>query len=36
MIEQNDVMRCAMYHIGICDDGETICASMENMLLREE
>ena len=23
-----------MYNIGICDDGENICASVENMLLK--
>lgn len=27
-------MRYAMYDIGICDDGENICASIENMLLQ--
>lgn len=27
-------MGCAMYNIGICDDGENICASIENMLMQ--
>lgn len=27
-------MRCDMYNIGICDDGENICTSIENMLLQ--
>ena len=34
IIEQKDIMRCAMYNIGICDDGENICASIENMLIQ--
>lgn len=28
------VLECGMYNIGICDDGENICASIENMLLQ--
>lgn len=27
-------MGCAMYNIGICDDGENICASIEDMLMQ--
>ena len=27
-------MRCAMYNVGICDDGENICVSIENMLIQ--
>lgn len=34
LLSKNDIMRCAMYNIGICDDGENICTSIENMLLR--
>ena len=34
LLEKNYVMRCDMYNIGICDDGENICTSIENMLLR--
>ena len=34
LLSKNDVMRCAMYNIGICDDGENICVSIENMLLQ--
>lgn len=30
----NDNMGCGMYNIGICDDGENVCASIENMLLQ--
>lgn len=29
-----DVVRCGMYNIGICDDGENVCTSIENMLLQ--
>lgn len=29
-----DVERCVMYNIGICDDGENICTSIENMLMQ--
>ena len=25
-------MRCAMYHIGICDDGKNVCSQIEEML----
>ena len=31
---KSGTMRCDMYDIGICDDGENICTSIENMLLR--
>lgn len=34
LLSKNDIMRCAVYNIGICDDGENICTSIENMLLR--
>ena len=27
-------MRCAMYSVGICDDGENICTSIEDMLMQ--
>lgn len=33
LLSKNNIMRCAMYNIGICDDGENICTSIENMLL---
>lgn len=31
---QNGIMGCGMYNIGICDDGENVCTSIENMLLQ--
>ncbi len=34
LLSKNDIMRCALYNIGICDDGKNICASIENMLLQ--
>ncbi len=34
LLSKNDSMRCVMFNIGICDDGENICTSIENMLLR--
>lgn len=31
---KTNITGCGMYNIGICDDGENICTSIENMLLR--
>ncbi|MCM1539969.1 MAG: LytTR family DNA-binding domain-containing protein [Blautia sp.] len=31
---KTNIMGCNMYSIGICDDGENICTSIENMLLQ--
>ena len=31
---KSDITKCDIYEIGICDDGENVCTSIENMLLQ--